>query len=858
MMTVALLIPVLPSVAALVIAALGARRADLGAKIGTVAVGLAGALSVWALQRVIEQGPAELVVWQSTGYGPWAFYLDRLSGVMLVLITAVSAVVHLYSRRYLQGDPGYARFYALLALMTVVLICLVTSVNLLVLFVFWQLLSWLLYLLLVYNYERRAACDAALKTFLVHRFGDLAFLAGVVLAYRAYGTLDLRELFTRASDLSLTWTLWPTDLEMTAATAVALLVFVGAMAKSAQFPLHVWLPDTMDTPTPVSALMHAGIVNAGGFLLNRLAPLYAESPVALHVIFVIGGVTAILGASMMLTQNDVKKTLGFSTMGQMGYMIMECGLGAFALAIFHLIAHGLFKATLFLGSGRGIQAVRREGRTPSHGPVPGRRFSRLTWLTGFSLTLILPLLIVLLAHNMLEVPLLEAHGSVIFLFFSWVTASQAIFSLYKLETIASWKVASAMVAVLLLLAVTYLWAGEAFSRFLYPGPGEVAGYFAAAALPGWIFDAIVVGATVLIIGVWVLLYADARGQHLVAPAWVTHLRRRLYVWLTSRLFVDLVYQRGARAIRGAGQRLLVRVGDQRRLPDAVVYGVIGIGLAAIGLAVVLDDPLRGALLMLGSLIVLPLVPFHVGVVEGAGRLSGLGSALVAILLPIIGFTAVSLMPEPFPREFQIVAQGLSAVTAAYGSLAAVAERHVARRLMYGYLAQIALVWWFLAGPDRPVASLGAYVASLASIMGGLLAVWGLVEKRVGVQRLEQLGGLAGSMPGLAVAFTLFLVAAMGLPLFGPFYPLLDLALTMPTGIPTILLVASVWMAAAWHYAQLLQELWFGQPRFRLLTWDLRLAEAPLLVLLFAAAVVATVAGAESGSVLILLSEALNG
>src|SRR5439155_1581794 len=267
-----------------------------------------------------------------------------------------------------------------------------------------------------------------------------------------------QQLFIRAAEDPITVSLWPgSGLEISAVTAITLLIFIGAMSKSAQFPLHMWLPDSLYAPTPVHALLHAGIINAGGFLLNRLAPLYGLSPTTLHLVFAIGAMTALLGAGMMLTQNDIKKTLGYSTIGQMGYMIMECGLGAFALAVFHLIAHGLFKATIFLNCGHVIHAARKEPRLPPKDEtVEQTDFSLLTWLTGFITTLILPLIILLAAHGVLSLPLRNSQGVVIFLFFSWVTSSQAILTLYRLRAVASRKVAALMLLTLLLVVSTDL------------------------------------------------------------------------------------------------------------------------------------------------------------------------------------------------------------------------------------------------------------------------------------------------------------------------------------------------------------------------------------------------------------------
>jgi NADH-quinone oxidoreductase subunit L len=410
------------------------------------------------------------------------------------------------------------------------------------LFVFWQILSWLLFLL-AHNHAHAATLQGACKTFTLLRIGDAAFLAGIVLAHALYGTVEFQELFVRAAATPVVLSLLP-GLELSGATAVTLLIFVGAMSKSAQFPIHIWLPSSLYAPTPVHALLHAGIINAGGFLLNRLAPLYGLSTSTLHVVFVVGTLTAVLGASMMLTQNDIKKTLGFSTIGQMGYMIMECGLGAFALAVFHLVAHGLFKATVFLNCGNVIHKVRQEPASPhASQAVEEYELSRLTWTTGFLTTLLLPMVILLVTHGVLRIPLLESQGTVIFLFFIWVTSSQAILTLTRLRAVASWKVSVAMLLTLLFVVFTYLFAAETFTHFLYPDPRAVAFYFQVAALPGRLFDGLVIGTTLLIILGWVYLYAQAHGRTMPIPAWVQALRVRLYVLFMNRLYVDVLHAR---------------------------------------------------------------------------------------------------------------------------------------------------------------------------------------------------------------------------------------------------------------------------------------------------------------------------
>ncbi len=565
---IAILVPLLPLASGLIIGLLGKYLGKKSYQVGVPALVAACLGSLWLLYAVSVGGPVRVDL-QPFSAGPrdwlrFGFFIDRLSAVMMVLITGVSTIIHLYSINYLQGERGYARFYALLGLITFVILALVSSANLFMLFVFWQLLSWMLYLLLAYNYEHPPAVRFAFKTLIVHRVGDVAFLAGILLTYSLFGTLEFSQLFARAGEAEILLPLWPGGQPViSAVTVITLLIFVGAMAKSAQFPLHVWLPDTMDTPTPVSALMHAGIVNAGGFLLNRLAPLYGLSSTTLHVVFAIGALTVILGAGMMLLQHDIKKTLGFSTMAQMGYMVMECGLGAFALAIFHLIAHGVFKATLFLNAGHVIHASRHEPKRPMVNRTEEvESFSRTTWITGVSVTLLLPLIILLLAHGMLAIPLQDAQAAVIFLFFAWVTASQAMFSLYRLNA-ASWKVSGLMLLALLLVIFIYLWGAETFTYFLYPEPGVAHEYFQAAALPGQLFDGLVLVITGMIVLSWAYLYTNVRGQRSFLTKWVASLRPQFYVLFMNRLYVDQFYSWAEKGIIRFAQRLDHSLGGWR-------------------------------------------------------------------------------------------------------------------------------------------------------------------------------------------------------------------------------------------------------------------------------------------------------
>ena len=543
--TLILLVPAFLLVAAVVVLVGPDRTRYTRAKLAAYPVGIACLGAMGTLYQVASTGPIEIRFYTLSSVASFAipigFYVDRLSAVMMTLITGVSVVIYNYSVGYMYQDRHARRYLAMICLTDFVLICMVSSSNLMMLFLFWQVLSYLLYVL-AHNHGHAGTLAGAFKTFTLLRIADTAFLAGIALAYQLYGTLEFQELFVRAAETPIALSPWP-GMEISGVTAVTLLFFVGAMGKSAQFPIHLWLPGSLFAPTPVHALLHAGIINAGGFLINRMAPLFGLSSTTLHVAFVVGTLTAILGASMMLAQNDIKKTLGFSTIGQMGNMIMECGLGAFALAVFHLIAHGLFKATVFLNCGNVIHKARQEPHFPhvDH-RADEEGLSRFTWITGFVTTLLIPLLILLATHGVLHIPLIESQGTVIFLFFIWITSSQAILTLTRLRQVASWKVSAAMLTTLLFIVFVYLGAAESFTAFLYPNLDDVTSYFKAASLPDWMFDLIILLATVLTIASWSYLYLVAHGRTVRMPAWIEGLRIRLYVPFMNRLYADEIYE----------------------------------------------------------------------------------------------------------------------------------------------------------------------------------------------------------------------------------------------------------------------------------------------------------------------------
>lgn len=770
------------------------------------------------------------------GLFQFGLYIDRLAAVMLTLVGAIGFLIFRFAIRYMEQETGRARFHGLLNLMTLILLCMVASRNLLMLFVFWQLISWMLYLL-VHNYSHPASVQAAGKTFTLLRIGDVAFLTGVVLAYRAYGTLEFPQLFIKAAQMQETFSLG--GFSIGAPTVITLLIFVGAMSKSVQFPMHTWLAGNLYAPTPVTALLHAGIINAGGFLMNRLAPLYGLSPATLHFALVIGVLTTLLGATMMLTQNDIKKTLAHSTIGQMGYMIMECGLGGFALAIFHLIAHGLFKATVFLDSGHIIHAARRE---PRHPPLHDKQdrvelalekgdFSRLAWGAGFLTTLILPLILVLGAHGALQIPLLDSQGVVIFLFFIWVTSSQAILTLYRLRAVSSWKVAALMLFTLLLVMLTYLFAAERLTHFLYPAPGEAAGYFQAAALHGWLFDFLVAVTALLIISGWVVIYAKTHGFAIRMPERTESLMARLYVLFMNRLYLEAFYARFGRRFERWTRRL------DRSMPFKIAVGLIAFAVALgrlLPAAAQVGDLSAGKLaIFLTAVLFLPLFPLHGLYVAALTRLPGVVPTLLAVLLPLSGFYAISgLLPE-IPAEIRGAISLLALFGAFYGMLKAIAQFRVERLLAYAGVSLFSILWWYLAGAANGAPQGALYAGAAALITGGLFFAWGRARARYGDLDLDRIGGLAQPMPRFSLLIALLAAAAMGLPPFGLFSGLMEMLANRSHPVSWDLAVIMLaWLGASRLFVHFMQRLLFGPHRTDIQYTDLRGGEAaPLAVAL---------------------------
>jgi NADH-quinone oxidoreductase subunit L len=290
----------------------------------------------------------------------WSLRIDTLTAVMLVVVTTVSFLVHVYSIGYMSEDPSRPRFFAYLSLFTFAMLMLATADNLVQLFFGWEGVGLMSYLLIGFWYERPSANAAAIKAFVVNRVGDFGFSLGIFLTYYLTGSVAFDQVFAAAPGL-VGKTVHFVGFNWDAVTLACLLLFMGAMGKSAQFLLHTWLPDAMEGPTPVSALIHAAtMVTAGVFMVARLSPLFELSPAALSVVTIVGGTTAFFAATVGLVQNDIKKVIAYSTCSQLGYMFVGLGVGGYGLGIFHLFTHAFFKALLFLGAGSVITAMHHE------------------------------------------------------------------------------------------------------------------------------------------------------------------------------------------------------------------------------------------------------------------------------------------------------------------------------------------------------------------------------------------------------------------------------------------------------------------------------------------------------------------
>jgi NADH-quinone oxidoreductase subunit L len=358
-----------------------------GAHIVTIAgVATSFVLSLMAFNYMVLQGGE---IYNQTVY-TWmvsdalrfevGFLVDHLTVMMMCVVTGVSLMVHVYTIGYMHDDPGYQRFFSYISLFTFAMLMLVMSNNFLQLFFGWEAVGLVSYLLIGFWYKKETAIYANLKAFLVNRVGDFGFILGIAAVVMYAGSLDYKDVFSAAPSMA-NQTMNIGFGDWSVITVVCLLLFVGAMGKSAQFPLHVWLPDSMEGPTPISALIHAAtMVTAGIFMVARMSPLYELSETALATIMIIGAITALFMGLIGIVQNDIKRVVAYSTLSQLGYMTVALGASAYSAAVFHLMTHAFFKALLFLAAGSVIIAMHHEQDMRKMGGL--RKYMPITWITS--------------------------------------------------------------------------------------------------------------------------------------------------------------------------------------------------------------------------------------------------------------------------------------------------------------------------------------------------------------------------------------------------------------------------------------------------------------------------------------------
>ena len=516
-------------------------------------------------------------------------HLDPLTGVMLLVVTGVGMLIHLYSVGYMHDDPGYARYFAYLNLFVFSMTMLVLAGNFLLLYVFWEAVGLCSYLLIGFWYTRPAAASAGKKAFIVNRVGDFGFGLGILWLWTALGTLDYAGVFAGAGDLS-----------PAVATAIALLLFVGACGKSAQLPLHTWLPDAMEGPTPVSALIHAAtMVTAGVYMVARSHALFERSGVALEVVAWVGVATALFAATVALVQTDIKRVLAYSTISQLGYMFAAVGLGAYAAGIFHLVTHAFFKALLFLGAGSVIHAMGGEQDLRKMGGLAPRMVvTTLTMTIGAAGLAGVPGLAGFFSKDEILHAAFAGHhrvmwalllvGAFLTAFYTFRMLFLAFFNgprmsrevahhVHESPRVMTWPL-----IILAVLTVVAGWAvgvpsegGTRFARFLAPvfGGAHESGSGGIAAYMLLILSVVVVAAGVVL--AWVMYMATP-----IRPAAIGQPRTPVHALLLNAYYVDWVYDHAIVRPLHALSVFLARVVDL-----GIIDGIVNLmGRAVVGWA----------------------------------------------------------------------------------------------------------------------------------------------------------------------------------------------------------------------------------------------------------------------------------
>ena len=584
-MSIYTLIPLLPLTASLVLVLFGERLQGKGHRLVIPAVALSFLVSIVAFLNVSANGPIQVQLYKFLDVGKLTvdlgFYIDQLTVLILLLVTGVSTIVQVYASRYMIGDLRHSRFFALTALFTAAMTLLVMSSNLLLTFIFWELMGLCSYLLISHYAERPSAARAATKVFLVNSVADVGLAIGVILTFLTFDTLDIPQILAIAKSGA--------DIPTLSITLLTLCLFCGAVGKSAQMPAHVWLPFAMEAPTPVSALIHAAtMVNAGPFLLVRLSPVLVLSPTAMMVIATVGGVTALFAALVSSTQTDVKRTLAYSTISQLGFMTMLCGVGAFVAAIFHLIAHGFFKAFLFLSTGNVLAATHRHVEEKDE--KPARAMGGL--FIGALILSVIPALVIFsgpYGYLWLSQSFSAANVAL------WIIGLATIFFtaiyLFKSMTIVfhrsppgakdgeptviatpfSAKHVSAVIVIASVMVVVLVVIWRWFAGFLSPAVGGLP-MQPSTELSAWILVPLLAA-----VAGWLVAYLGfLRPKTLETPRW----RKKFYVFFLNKGYFDEVYD--VFLIRPT-----IRFADWmwRRIDQGIIDKfVIKLGSASIGIA----------------------------------------------------------------------------------------------------------------------------------------------------------------------------------------------------------------------------------------------------------------------------------
>ncbi len=386
MQQIYLAIPLLPLLVAVIVGLFGKQLPRAAAHVITIAgVGASFGLSAYVLKDALlgHVYNDTVYTWLKSGNVSFevGFLIDRLSAMMMVVVTFVSLMVHIYTIGYMAEDKGYARFFSYISLFTFAMLMLVMSNNFMQLFFGWEAVGLVSYLLIGFWYTRPTAIYANLKAFLVNRVGDFGFLLGIGLVLFHFGSLDYAAVFSVAPQMADEQITLIGNASWSLMTVTCILLFIGAMGKSAQVPLHVWLPDSMEGPTPISALIHAAtMVTAGIFMVARMSPLFELSSTALSFVMIIGSITALFMGFLGVIQNDIKRVVAYSTLSQLGYMTVALGASAYSVAIFHLMTHAFFKALLFLGAGAVIMGMHHDQDIRNMGNL--KKYMPITWITS--------------------------------------------------------------------------------------------------------------------------------------------------------------------------------------------------------------------------------------------------------------------------------------------------------------------------------------------------------------------------------------------------------------------------------------------------------------------------------------------